>query len=550
MSRLTRPTKPHSPLSRILRHQAEDADQRLRLASGLRRQLLKVFPSHWSFLLGELALYSLIVLIITGTYLALFFDPSMQEVVYRGVYTNLDGVVMSRAFASALNLSFEVRGGLLARQIHHWAALVFMAAIVVHIVRIFFSGAFRRPREMNWVIGVLLFISGMFEGFVGYSLPDDLLSGTGLRIAWGILLSIPVIGTWLAYLLFDGMFPGMAIIPRFYIVHVFLLPGIIIGLVSVHLALVWFQKHTQFPGVGRTEKNVVGVRIMPVFAAKSGGLFAAVTGVLGVLSGLFQINSIWLYGPYVPSQVSAASQPDWYMGWTDGMGRLWPPWEIYLGPYTIAAPFFPLVLAPGLVFAVAMAYPFAERRLSGDTAHHNLLQRPRDCPVRTGFGAMAVTFFVIVLLAGVNDIIAFKFDISLNVTTWMGRIAVLTAPPLAWYVAYRVCVGLQRSDRQVLEHGVETGIVRRLPHGEFVEVHQPLGPVDEHGHPRTMPYQGAPVPKRMNKLGAAGRPVPGSLLVPDPREETVELERAEREQPAIELGERAPGSAPPRRSST
>jgi ubiquinol-cytochrome c reductase cytochrome b subunit len=162
---------------------------------------------------------------------------------------------------------------------------------------------------------------------------------------------------------------------------------------------------------------------------------------------------------------------------------------------------------------------------------------------------MAITFFTVVLLASFNDIIAFMFSISLNVTTWMGRIGVLTAPPLAWYVAYRVCVGLQRSDRQVLEHGVETGIVRRLPHGAFVEVHQPLGPVDEHGHPEEMPYQGAPVPKRMNKLGAAGHPVPGSLLVPDPREETVELERAAREQPAIELGERADESASRRGSS-
>ncbi len=545
MSRLTQPTKPSSKLLRTLSGQADEADKRLRFAAGIRRQINKVFPSSWSFLLGEIALYSFIVLLITGTYLAWFFDPSMQEVTYDGIYTNLRGVQMSRAFESALNISFEVRGGMFARQLHHWAALMFMSSIVVHMFRIFFSGAFRRPRETNWIIGVNLFIFGMFEGFTGYSLPDDLLSGTGLRIASGITLSIPVVGTWLQWILFGSKFPGTQIIPRFYLIHVFLLPGLITALVVVHLALVWYQKHTQFPGVRRKETNVVGVRIMPNFAVKSGGLFAMIVGVLAIMAGIFQINSIWNFGPYVPSQVSAASQPDWYMIWTDGMGRLWPAWEIYLGPYTIPAPFWPLVVGLGLVFTVAVLYPLMERKLSGDTAHHNLLQRPRDVPVRTGLGAMAVTFFIVVLLSGVNDIIAFQFNISLNATTWAGRIGVLLGPPLAYFVTYRLCLGLQRADRAVLEHGIESGIIKRLPHGEFVEVHQPLGEVDEHGHPIPLPYQGAPVPKKMNRIGAAGRPIPGSLLWPDPREETEALERAHREQREEERRER---EAPERRA--
>ncbi|MGP4016190.1 cytochrome bc1 complex cytochrome b subunit [Saccharopolyspora sp. 5N708] len=534
MSRLTQPTKPESKLFRKLRHQTNEADLRFRMAPGMRRQLSKVFPSNWAFLLGEIALYSFIILLLTGTYLAYFFDPSMTEVTYDGVYTNLRGVEMSRAFESTLDISFEVRGGLFARQLHHWAALIFMAAIVVHMFRIFFTGAFRRPREVNWTIGILLFIMGMFEGFIGYSLPDDLLSGTGLRIASGILLSVPVIGTWLQWLLFGSEFPGNEIIPRFYLFHVFVLPGIILALVAVHLAIIWYQKHTQYPGVGRTESNVDGVRIMPLFALKSTGLFFIITGVLGIMSGIFQINSIWNFGPYVASQISAASQPDWYMMWTDGMGRLWPPWEVYLGPYTIPAPFFPLVLGLTLVFTVALAYPLLERKLSGDDAHHNLLQRPRDAPVRTSLGVMAIVFFVVVLLSGANDIIAFVFGISLNATTWAGRLGVLLAPPIAYYVTYRICLGLQRSDRAVLEHGVETGIIKRLPHGEFIEVHQPLGPVDEHGHPVPLPYQGAPVPKKMNKLGAGGRPVPGSLLRPDPSDETEALERARHEEERAE----------------
>ncbi|GAA0530683.1 ubiquinol-cytochrome c reductase cytochrome b subunit [Saccharopolyspora subtropica] len=505
-------------------------DVRFRMASGMRRQLNKVFPSNWSFLLGELALYSFVVLLVSGTYLAYFFDPSMAEVTYDGVFTNLRGVEMSRAFESTLDISFEVRGGLFARQIHHWAALIFMTAIVAHMFRIFFTGAFRRPREVNWTIGILLFILGMFEGFVGYSLPDDLLSGTGLRIASGILLSIPVIGTWLHWLLFGAEFPGDEIIPRFYLFHVFVLPGLILGLVAVHLAIVWYQKHTQYPGVGRTESNVDGVRIMPSFAVKSTGLFFVVTGVLAIMSGIFQINPIWNFGPYLAAMVSSASQPDWYMMWTDGMGRLWPPWEVYLGSYTIPAPFFPLVLGLTLVFTIALAYPLLERKLSGDEAHHNLLQRPRDVPVRTALGAMAIAFFMVVLLSGVNDIIAFVFGLSLNMTTWAGRLGVLLVPPIAYYVTYRICLGLQRADREVLEHGVETGIIRRLPHGEFIETHQPLGPVDEHGHPVPLPYQGTPVPKKMNQLGAAGRSVPGSLLRPDPREETEALDRGRAEQ--------------------
>ncbi|GAB2747713.1 cytochrome bc complex cytochrome b subunit [Salinifilum aidingensis] len=543
MSSITTPTKPESAAYRKAAQASDELDSRFQLAPGMRRQLNKVFPTHWSFLLGEIALYTFILLLITGTYLAFFFDPSMAEVEYQGVFTNLRGVEMSRAFESTLDISFEVRGGLFARQLHHWAALLFLASMVVHMFRIFFTGAFRRPRETNWIIGILLFITSMFEGFTGYSLPDDLLSGTGVRIASGITMSVPVVGTWMHWILFGSEFPGTEFVPRFYLIHVFVLPGIILLLIAVHLALVWYQKHTQFPGVRRTESNVVGVRIMPVFAVKAGGFFAIVTGVCAIMAGVFQINGVWNLGPYLASQVSAASQPDWYILWTEGSSRLWPAWEVYLGPFTIPAAFFPTALFMGLIFGIAAAYPALERKLTKDDAHHNLLQRPRDAPVRTSLGAMAVSFFVLLLLSGINDIIAFQLDISLNATTWAGRIGVLIVPPIAYYVTYRICLGLQRSDREVLEHGIETGIIKRLPHGEFIEVHQPLGPTDEHGHPEPLPYQGTPVPKRMNKLGAAGKPRPGSLLRPDPPEETEALERAHAEQHEQPEGaERAEGT--------
>jgi ubiquinol-cytochrome c reductase cytochrome b subunit len=527
MSSLTTPTKGASAVERHLGEAADNADQRYHAAKGLRHQLNKVFPTHWSFLLGEIALYSFIILLLTGVYLTLFFDPSMKEVVYQGSFKNMQGLEMSRAFATTLDLSFDVRGGLFMRQLHHWAALIFVAAMAVHMLRIFFTGAFRRPREANWVIGGLLLILGCFEGFFGYSLPDDLLSGTGIRATLsGIVLSVPVMGTWIHWALFGGEFPGDQIIPRLYTLHILLLPGIMLALVGAHLALVWYQKHTQFPGVRRKETNVVGVRIMPYFALKGGAFFTLVVGVLALMSGLFQINPVWNFGPYNPAQVSAGSQPDWYMAWADGMLRIWPAWEVYLGNYTIPAVFFPGAVGMPILIGLLLVYPFLERKLSKDTAHHNLLQRPRDAPVRTALGAMALGFFMVIELSGFNDIIADSFDISLNATTWAGRIGVLIVPPIAYYVTYRLCLGLQRADREVLEHGVETGIIKRLPHGEFIEIHQPLGGVDSHGHAVPLEYQGASVPKKMNKLGSAGQAVPGTFWSPDPAEETVALQRA------------------------
>jgi ubiquinol-cytochrome c reductase cytochrome b subunit len=516
--------------------QGNAIDSRYHPSAAVRRQLNKVFPTHWSFLLGEIALYSFIVLLLTGVYLTLFFDPSMADVTYHGVYQPLNGIQMSKAYASTLDITFEVRGGLFVRQIHHWAALLFAASIMVHLARIFFTGAFRRPREANWVIGSLLLILAMFEGYFGYSLPDDLLSGTGLRAAFSsITLGMPVIGTWLHWALFGGDFPcgGLGyqcsangyIIPRLYSLHILLIPGIMLALIGVHLAMVWFQKHTQFPGPGRTEHNVVGVRVMPVFAVKSGAFFAMTVGILGLMGGLLQINPIWQLGPYKPSQISAGSQPDFYMMWTDGLARMWPAWEFYPFGHTIPAA-VAVALIMGLVFILLTIYPFLEKRFSGDDVHHNLLQRPRDVPVRTSIGAMAIAFYMVLTLACMNDIIALKFDISLNATTWIGRIGMVVVPAIVYYFAYRWCVGLQRSDRAVLEHGIETGILKRLPHGAYIELHQPLGPVDDHGHPIPLEYQGTALPKRMNKLGSGGATGTGSFLRADPASESEALAEA------------------------
>ena len=502
-------------MSNKLGNIGNNLDSRLPAAGVVRTQINKVFPTHWSFMLGEVALYSFIILLLTGVYLALFFDPSITKVIYDGAYTPLNGVEMSRAYATALDISFEVRGGLFVRQMHHWAALMFMMAMVAHMGRIFFTGAFRRPREANWIIGCSLILLGMIEGFMGYSLPDDLLSGVGLRIMSAIILGMPIIGTWLHWGIFGGDFPSDLMLDRFYILHVLILPGIILGLIAAHVLLVWFQKHTQFPGPGRAENNVVGVRILPVFATKAIGMGLMTAGVLALMSGLLTINAIWNLGPYNPSQVSAGSQPDIYMLWTDGVARVMPAWELYLGNYTIPSAFWVALLC-GLMVVLLIAYPFIEKKMTGDDAHHNLLQRPRDVPVRSAIGAMAITFFLLVTMSGGNDHVAHFFQISLNAMTWVGRIGLVVLPPIAYWITYAVCVGLQRSDREVLEHGIETGVIKQLPNGAFIEVHQPLGPVDEHGHAVPLEYSGSYVPKQLNQLGLADSEVQGTFSPDDP----------------------------------
>ena len=491
-------------------------DSRYTAAAGIRRQINKVFPTHWSFMLGEIALYSFLILLLTGVYLTLFFDPSITKVIYDGAYLPLNGVEMSRAYETALNLSFEVRGGLFIRQMHHWAALMFMVSMTVHMLRIFFTGAFRRPREANWIIGCVLLLLGMAEGFMGYSLPDDLLSGVGLRIMSAIIVGLPIIGTWMHWLIFGGDFPSELMLDRFYIAHVLIIPGVILGLIAAHLALVWYQKHTQFPGPGRAENNVVGVRILPLFGIKAAAFGLITAGVLALMAGLTTINAIWLLGPYNPAQVSAGSQPDIYMLWTDGLARVMPAWELYLGHYTVPGAFWVAMLA-GLMVVLLIAYPFIEAKITGDTAHHNLLQRPRDVPVRTSLGMMGIAFYFLVTLSGGNDLFAYHFGVSLNAMTCVGRIGLIVLPPLAYFVTYRICIGLQRSDREVLEHGIETGVIKMMPNGAFVEIHQPLGEVDEHGHPVPLPYAGAPVPKQMNQLGFSGHPGRG-VLTPDPED--------------------------------
>jgi len=451
------------------------ADDRLGLATAAKKQVRKVFPDHWSFMLGEIALWSFVILLLTGTFLTLWFKPSMGEVVYNGSYDQLRGVSMSEAYESTLHLSFDVRGGLLMRQMHHWAAMLFVGAMFVHMMRVFMTGAFRKPREVNWMIGGLLLMLGILEGFAGYSLPDDLLSGTGLRIAQGLMQAIPVVGTYISFFAFGGEFPGDVIISRLYTVHILLIPGILLALIGAHMLLLVYQKHTQWPGPGRTNDNVVGYPMMPVYAAKAGGFFFIVFGVTALMGGLMSLNPVWRFGPYNPSQVTAGSQPDWYMGVAEGLLRIMPGWESHIFGFTISWNILvPGVIMPGVIYTVFFVYPFIEAWITGDKREHHLLQRPRNAPTRTAFLAGMMTLYGLLWLAGGNDIIAKQFHLNLNYITYFMRAAVFIGPVIAFLIARRWCIALQRADRDRLLHGYETGIIMRSPEGTYAEKHLPI----------------------------------------------------------------------------
>ncbi len=457
------------------------ADDRLGLAGVMRKNLRKVFPDHWSFMLGEIALWSFVVLLITGTLLTFWFRPSMSEVLYEGSYSQLRGIHMSEAYASSLHISFDVRGGLLLRQMHHWAAMLFVAAMMVHMLRVFFTGAFRKPRELNWVIGSLLLLLGTLEGFTGYSLPDDLLSGTGIRAADGFMKSMPVIGTYMSFLLFGGEFPGESIIPRLYAIHILLIPGILLALVAAHMLLLVYHKHTQWPGPGRTQENVVGYPMLPVYMAKAGGFFFVVFGMTALMGGLLTINPVWKFGPYDPSKVTAGSQPDWYMGWPDGALRIMPGWETHIWHHTISwNVFLPIIVLPGVMFTILLLLPFIEAWITGDKRDHHLLERPRNAPTRTATMVALMTFYGILWEAGGNDIIATTFHLSINQITYINRVLIFVGPLVAFLITRRWCISLQRHDKEMLLHGYESGVIMRSPEGGYSERHLPVS--EEHAY--------------------------------------------------------------------
>jgi ubiquinol-cytochrome c reductase cytochrome b subunit len=463
----------------IVKRYVEGLDERLDASSFIARNLRKVFPDHWSFMLGEIALYSFVLLVLTGTFLTFFFVASPQPVTYTGPYAPLHGQTVSAAYNSVLRITFEVRAGLVMRQTHHWSALVFMAAVIAHLFRVFFTGAFRKPREITWIIGVTLLVTGIAAGFTGYSLPDDLLSGTGLRIIYSAVLSIPFIGTWLAFLFFGGEFPAPELLSRLFVLHIMLIPGIIAALLGVHLALVWHQTHTQFRGPGRSEETVTGTPVWPKFAVKSIGLALATFAVLTLLGGLFQINPVWLYGPFEPYTASSPAQPDYYAGWLEGLLRLWPNWEFHLFGHTIGELFLPAVVVPGIIFTALALWPFLEARLTRDTAWHHFAQHPREAPVRTAIGAGGLMFMTVLMLAGSNDVLAKFLDVEVDSLNTVLRILVFALPIVVGAATLVICRDLRDAgDHEIAASGRAT--VRRTPLGGYEVDHDEAG-----GTPRT-----------------------------------------------------------------
>ena len=397
---------------------------------------------------------------------------------YKGSYDQLRGIQMSEAYASTLHISFDVRGGLLMRQMHHWAAMLFIAAMMVHLLRVFFTGAFRKPRELNWVIGCLLLLLGTLEGFTGYSLPDDLLSGTGLRVADGFMKATPVVGTYMSFFLFGGEFPGDSIIPRLYTVHVLLIPGLLLALIGAHMLLLVYHKHTQWPGPGRTEQNVVGYPMLPVYTAKAGGFFFIVFGVTALMGGAAVDQ------PGVEVRALRPVQGDGRLParLVHGLARRrccasCPDWETHIcGRHDLAGTSCcPILILPVRdVHASLLMLPFLEAWITGDKREHHLLQRPRNAPTRTAFMVALMTVYGLFWAAGGNDIIAIKLHLSLNQITYFMRVAVFVGPLIAFFITRRWCISLQRHDNDTLLHGYETGIIMRSPEGGYTERHLPI----------------------------------------------------------------------------
>jgi ubiquinol-cytochrome c reductase cytochrome b subunit len=455
-------------------------DDRLGVAKGGRTFLDKIFPDHWSFMLGEIALYSFVVLLGTGVFLSLYYVPSAHEIVYHGSYLPLRGQKVSEAYASSVGLSFDVKSGLLMRQAHHWAADIFLGSIAVHMARVFFTGAFRKPRELNWIVGVTMLILGIVNGFLGYSLPDDLVSGTGIRIAFSIVESIPLVGSYLGFFLFGGNYPGSGIIlERFFLLHILIVPALIVGLLGAHLGLLVKQKHTQFPGKGKTEHNVVGSPMFPTFMAKTNGFLFMTVGVIFLLGGFAQINPIWQFGQYEPYQISYAVQPDWYMGWLDGALRIMPSWEWVGWGHTIPLEvFLPAVIFPGIIFNIFIVWPFLEAKRTKDRAYHNLLDRPRDRPKRTGAGAMMLMLLFMVFCASSTDVLANFFHIKLNYVLWFFRIAVIVIPIITYFITYQICQEMRHAEG--VGKRKRPNVVFRSDDGEYSTVATEPRPGDGH----------------------------------------------------------------------
>jgi ubiquinol-cytochrome c reductase cytochrome b subunit len=433
----------------------------------------RAVPLHWSSLFGVVSLACLTVLAVTGAILAFYFEPSSETVRYDGSYPLLQDVPVSAAYAGTLHISLDVPGGLLVRQAHHWAALVLPAALMVQMLATFFTGGFRRPRQWSWVLLALTFLIVLGGGWSGYGLPDDQLAGTGLRIAQSILVGIPLVGSRASFLLLGGEFPSQAI-ERMYWLHVAIVPAAILGVLVLRLVVVLRRRPAQFPGPGRTERNIIGLPLAAV-AVRALGLFIITTGVLVLLAAVITINPVWKYGPSSTGHASAGSQPDWYTGFLDGSLRLVPSgWETTaLGGTVPLGVLVPQVVVGGFL-AVVVLWPFLEVHVSGDQREHHLLDRPREHPTRTGLGVAGLTFFVTLWAAGATDLVTLWFGFSFEHQVVALRTLLVLGPLVAFQLTRQLCRDLLARKAMDAVHGYETGRIMRDVHGGYTELHAPV----------------------------------------------------------------------------
>jgi ubiquinol-cytochrome c reductase cytochrome b subunit len=407
----------------------------------------KVFPSHWSFLLGEIAMFSFFVLVGTGLYLTFFYQADAASVRYDGAYAPLRGVDVSVAFHSVLDITFERPFGRVIRQTHHWAALVFIAAVVIHAARVFFTGAFRRPRRLNWTVGVTLMGLSMVTGFFGFVLPHDLLGGTSARVGHAFAVSIPWIGPGVAEMLYGGPFGNPDMLRRLWQLHVLVLPITIGTLLLVHLALVWLQTHTQFRGGNASDEVVTGATALPGYLLKTVGLAALVAGVLLAAGSLIEIAPLWVNGPFDPTAATVPAQPDWYLAWVEGALRILPSVDLTVWGREIPGPFLVGVAFPVTLFALLYAWPFLEERAVGDRGGHHLLDRPAERPVRTAFGVAILAVLTVLMAAASHDQQAAALQVPVDRMTGAYRVAVALVPGAAAVAAYHISRARLRDER-------------------------------------------------------------------------------------------------------
>jgi ubiquinol-cytochrome c reductase cytochrome b subunit len=432
----------------IVRRAAGWLDERFGTNALVHAALTKIYPDHWSFYLGEFALYFFLVLVGTGVWLTFAFDAGAQN-----------------AYPSVLALADRHQPiGYVIRQIHHWSAVCFVAAILVHMGRIFFTGAFRRPRELNWMIGVCMLVLASFTGFTGYSLPNDDLSGTGLRIAYSVALSIPFIGRWAANVFVGGDdFPGAELTTHLYTLHVYFLPITIAVLLTLHVGLVVYQKHTQF---APDPQHVVGRRFWPDYALRTLAALGAVLAVLALLATFFEINPVGQYGPYRSWIVMNGAVPDWYAAFLEGALRLGPATEIKIAGHPIPPVFWPGLVLPSVTFLFLLLWPFIEARITGDHGAHDVLQGPSRVPLRVGVGAGLIFDGLLLTIAAGDDQTAATLHVSLDALVWTYRIALLAGPIVAGVLAARIAAEMRA---RAAARGPDAVLLVRNARGGFEE---------------------------------------------------------------------------------